>query len=314
MLGRVDRRIVASGQAQLRLDATNLALDGQFGVDEGLIDFTRSDAPSLGSDVDVVRAPASAASAAAAAASAPALAPVPTRRNVALDLRVDLGEKLRLRGRGLDAGLRGELHITSPGGRMAVNGSVRATNGTYAAYGQKLVIDKGEVTFNGPVDSPRLDIEATRPNIDARVGVAITGTTLYPRIRLFSEPEMSDVDKLSWLVLGRASEGLGHNDTAVLQAAVLGLLAGEGTGPTEQLIRAIGLDELSVRQNDGATRETVVALGKQLSRNWYVGYERGLNATGGNWQLIYRVARRFTVRLQSGAENSLDVIWTWRWQ
>ena len=314
LLGRVDRRIVASGQAQLRLDATNLALDGQFGVDEGLIDFTRSDAPSLGSDVDVVRAPASAASAAAAAASAPALAPVPTRRNVALDLRVDLGEKLRLRGRGLDAGLRGKLHITSPGGRMAVNGSVRATNGTYAAYGQKLVIDKGEVTFNGPVDSPRLDIEATRPNIDARVGVAITGTTLYPRIRLFSEPEMSDVDKLSWLVLGRASEGLGHNDTAVLQAAVLGLLAGEGTGPTEQLIRAIGLDELSVRQNDGATRETVVALGKQLSRNWYVGYERGLNATGGNWQLIYRVARRFTVRLQSGAENSLDVIWTWRWQ
>jgi translocation and assembly module TamB len=47
-------------------------------------------------------------------------------------------------------------------------------------------------------------------------------------------------------------------------------------------------------------RETVVSLGKQLSRRWYVGYERGLNATAGNWQLIYRIARRFTLRAQSG--------------
>ena len=57
LLGRVDRRIVASGNATLRLDAKTIALDGGFKVDEGLIDFTRSDAPTLGSDVEVVRRP-----------------------------------------------------------------------------------------------------------------------------------------------------------------------------------------------------------------------------------------------------------------
>ncbi|MBY0468673.1 MAG: translocation/assembly module TamB domain-containing protein [Burkholderiaceae bacterium] len=56
-----------------------------------------------------------------------------------------------------------------------------------------------------------------------------------------------------------------------------------------------------------------MSLGKQLSRRWYVGYERGLNATAGSFQLIYRIARSFTLRAQSGFENSLDVIWTWRW-
>ena len=85
-------------------------------------------------------------------------------------------------------------------------------------------------------------------------------------------------------------------------------------GPTDQVTKAIGLDEISVRQSDGEVRETVVSLGKQLSRRWYVGYERGLNATAGNWQLIYRIARRFTLRAQSGLDNSLDLIWTWRWQ
>jgi len=324
MLGRVDRRIVTSGNASLRLDAMTLALEGRLGVDEGLVDFSHSDAPSLGDDVEVIRrpagapaaamAPAGAASAAAAASTAPALPP--TRRNVDLDLRVAMGEKLRIRGRGLDAGLRGELHITSPGGRLNVDGSLRAVNGTYQAYGQKLGIDRGELIFVGPIENPRLDIEATRPNLDVRVGVQVAGPALSPRVRLFSEPDMADIDKLSWLLLGRASETTnGGADTALLQRAALALLAGEGKGPTEQFTQTIGLDEISVRQQtEGDTKETIVKVGKQLSKDWYVGYERGLNATAGSWQLIYRLARQLTVRAQAGGDNSLDLIWTLRWK
>ncbi|MEO7709643.1 MAG: translocation/assembly module TamB domain-containing protein, partial [Caldimonas sp.] len=236
LLGRVDRRIVTSGAGQLQLDKDTLAFDGRFDVDEGLIDFTRSDAPSLSSDVLVVRAkdapsPAAAASAAAAPSGAPSASVNPPRA-VALDLRVTLGEQLRLRGRGLDAKLRGQLRVTSPAGRLAVNGTVRVTDGTYAAYGQKLTIDRGLIAFSGAVENPRLDIEATRPNIDTRVGVIISGTPANPRVRLFSEPELSEIDKLSWLVMGRASDGLGRTDTALLQRAALALLAGEGGGPT----------------------------------------------------------------------------------
>lgn len=313
LLGRVDRRIVTSGRSLILLERDKLRLDGAFAVDEGLIDFSRSDAPTLSDDVVVRRVTPTPAPTAAAAPSPRGNGSAGRAPNVELDLRVNLGSQLRLRGRGLETGLEGELRLTSPGGKLAVNGTVRAAGGTYAAYGQKLEIDRGNLAFNGPVDNPRLDIEATRPNLDVRVGVAVTGTALNPRVRLFSEPEMADIDKLSWLVLGRASEGLGRADTALLQRAALALLAGENQGPTDQLIQAIGLDEVSVRQSDGEVRETVVSLGKQLSRRWYVGYERSLNATAGTWQLIYRIAQRFTLRAQSGEDSSLDVIWTWRW-
>ena len=205
-----------------------------------------------------------------------------------------------MRGRGLDAGLRGELRLTSPSGRLAVNGTLRAVDGTYQAYGQKLDIERGVLSFAGPVENPRLDIEATRPNLDVRVGVAVTGTALNPRIRLFSEPELSDLDKLSWLVLGRASETTGGADTALLQQAALALLSGEGPGVTDRLIQSIGLDEISVRQTQGAAKDTIVTLGKQISKRWYVGYERGLESTVGTWQLIYRVAQRITVRAAGG--------------
>jgi len=305
VLGRVDRQLTVSGQAEMVVGEESLKVNGRVVADEGFFDITRSDAPSLDSDVSV-------RSAEPQPTEADAAAQPRARRDVQVALVLDMGNNLRLRGRGLDAGLRGQLRVTTPGGRLAVNGTITTDGGTYAAYAQKLEIERGLVAFSGTLGNPRLDVLALRPNIDMRVGLAITGNLLTPRVRLFSEPEMSDSEKMSWLLLGRASDGLGRNDTALIQRAALALLAGEGEAPTETLLKNLGIDDLSLRQADGDARETVITLGKQLSRRWYLGYERGVNATTGTWQLIYRIAQRFTLRAQSGLENSLDAIWVWR--
>lgn len=305
LLGRIDRRIVTSGQAQLSLQAHAIKLNGKFSVDEGLIDFTRSDAPSLDEDVVVIRAEQ--------AAPEPVAPGAKRDRMVDIDLAVDLGSKLRLRGRGLNTTLRGELHLSQQQGKAALQGVVRTEKGNFNAYGQKLDIERGELSFTGAVDNPRLDVVATRPGTDIRVGVIVSGFARSPRVRLFSEPELNDTDKLSWLILGRGPDTLGRTDTALLQRAALALISGEGEGSSDKLIRNIGLDEFSIRQSEGAAPETIVRLGKQISNKLFVGYERGLNATTGNWQLVYRVAQRFTLRAQSGLDNSLDAIWQWKW-
>jgi translocation and assembly module TamB len=308
-LGRVDRRVVVSGKADIVFSPESLKVDGALAVDEGLFDFTRADAPKLDADVVVIRD---------AEAPAEPLPPLPLwLRDSSVALNVNLGQALRIRGRGLNTTLQGDLQVTLPAGRPTVVGTVRTASGTYVAYGQNLQIERGEVAFSGPPDNPRLDILAVRPNLDVIVGVAVTGTAQNPRVRLTSEPEMSDFDKMSWLVLGRASEGLGRADTALLQRAAVALLSGEGSSPTDNFLNQIGITDFSLRQNedDGTSQsgETVVALGRQISRRWYLGYERSVNAATGTWQLIYRIARRLTVRAQSGDDESLDVIWSWRW-
>ena len=305
VIGRIDRRLVASGRAQLQLSADQLQLQGDLRLDEGLFDLGRRDAPTLDDDVSVKRPGEEARPAGTNGAARPRRA-----QRVAVD--VDLGDALVVRGRGLDTRLGGQIRLGSSAGRPTVHGIVRADGGTYAAYGQRLEIERGILSFSGPPESPSLDVLALRPNLDTQVGVAITGSLQSPRVRLHASTEMSDSEKLSWLVLGRAPDGLGRNDTALLQRAAVALWAGEGEAPTDALLRTLGLDEVSFRQGDGEVRETVITLGKQLGRRWYLGYERGVNSTTGTWQLIYRIAQRFTLRAQSGHENSLDVIWVWR--
>jgi len=330
LLGRIDRRVVASGRGALTLAERRLQIDGGFRIDEGFIDIGRGDAPTLDADVAVRRRGAAAAPATGASADGgarPGTAAAPTVRpagnpqpapvqvpvQVQMDVKLQLGEKLQLQGQGVDTLLRGDVVLSSPGGKLAVSGTVSTQDGRYAAYGQKLEITRGRFIFSGDAGNPRIDVLAIRPNLDVQVGVLVDGNAHNPRIRLYSDPELADYDKLSWLVLGRSPDGLGSADTALLQRAAFALLSGNGAGPTDKLLEAIGLTDFSFRQTEGDTRDTIISLGKQLSRRWYVGYERGVHATTGTWQLVYRVAQRFTLRAQSGSENALDLIWTWRW-
>jgi translocation and assembly module TamB len=309
LLGRVDRRVVASGEASLRGGAERLALNGSVRIDQALIDISRSDAPSLGDDVTVRREADRATIERADAAAAR-----PRAQKVDVDLAVNLGPRFVLRGRGLDTRLAGDLRLTAPGGRLNARGEIRAERGTYDAYGQKLEIERGVITFVGNLENPQLDIEAVRPRSDVRVGVAVSGTVQSPRIRLFSDPELPPTEKLALLVTGRSYDSLGGSDTALLQRAALALLAGDGSDGTNlDVTRLLKLDELSMRQTEGAVPDTVVTVGKEISDRVYVGYERGLNAAVGNWQVIYRVGQRFRLRAQSGDDPALDLIWLFRW-
>ncbi len=309
LLQRVDRRAVITGQLEATLQPDQLQAQGEFGVDEGLIDISQSEAPTIGDDVNVVNRPGVADEPVQAGAT----------RKMTVQINLNLGERLRLKGRGLDTHLGGQMRLTTPGNRPQIHGRVTALDGTYAAYGQKLLIERGGITFTGPVENPRLDILAMRPQSptasasDVKVGVQISGTAQEPRVRLYSEPSMSETEKLSWLVLGRAPAGLGGADLGLLQTAAAALLDGEGPSRRDNLVSTLGLDELSVRQNDGAVRDTIVSVGKQVGRNWYLGYERSLNATAGTWQAIYRLAQRFTLRAQAGDDNAVDLIWSRRW-
>jgi translocation and assembly module TamB len=334
-LDRVDRRVAVSGTANLGLQAQRIALDGRFVVDSGLIDASQADAPQHGSDVIVVNRPGGPLRTAQARTGAPGTAmqsgtqaavapgkqatqappPGSAATKADVNLRVDLGRSLRVRGRGLDALLRGQLQVTTPGGELAVNGVVRVEEGTYTAYGQNLSIDRGALTFTGEAANPRLDILAIRADIDTRVGVVVTGLVANPRVRLYSEPDMPEFDTLTWLVLGRAPEGLGRDDTALLQRAALALMAGD-KGSNGGFVKKLGLDELSIKrpESGGDLGGTIVTLGKQVSKRLFVGYERAIAAAGGTWELIYRVAGRITVRARTRDDNAVDAIWTWRWE
>ncbi|MHB8948768.1 MAG: translocation/assembly module TamB domain-containing protein [Rhodoferax sp.] len=314
---RSDRRLVVSGKLSARLLDAKLAIRGNLQADSALFVLPDDTAPQLGGDVRV-RGPAKAQAGTPAAASTTAPKATADQR-LAPDVAhtLDLGPDFQVRGRGLTTRLAGSLELRSAGSDLtpSLTGALSTVRGTYRAYGQQLAIEEGVLRFFGPFDNPALDILAIRPNLQQRVGVQISGTALSPVVRLYAEPDLPESEKLAWLVLGRSGAS-GGAETAMLQQAALALLGGNEKGISSGLAQALGLDELSISggaSTNGSTGGATVTLGKRLSQDFYVAYERSLAGTLGTLYIFYDLSRRFTLRAQAGEQSAVDLIFTIRY-
>ena len=320
VLVRADRQISVSGQLQAQLQQGQISLRGKLTTDRATIILPDESAPSLGSDV-VVRSAAKdkedQAKAQAAARANQTSAQAETLKPPDIAITLNLGRDFALNGHGITTRLTGEVDIRSSavaGAPPRVTGEVRTEQGRYRAWGQMLDVETGLIRFNGPYNNPSLDILALRPNISVRAGVQVTGSAQAPRVRLYSDPELPDAEKLSWVVLGR-SAAAGGAEAAVLQQAALALLGrggGGGNNTAANIANRLGLDEIGFKGPGTGEDATGAALtfGKRLSKNLYVTYERSLSGTLGTLYIFYDLSRRLTLRGQTGERSAVDLIYT----
>lgn len=310
---RTDRQVTVSGELQASLQGAQAELTGKLVVDQARILLPDEGTPQLGDDV-VVRT----AGGAAAGPKGPGQASAPVKekavRPLKLAVQIDLGPNFRIQGKGMDTRIRGVLSLNDDAQRgPRLTGTVNTFGGQYRAYGQRLDVEQGVIRFTGAIDNPTLDILAVRPNLTQRVGVQITGTALLPSVRLYAQPELPDAEKLSWLVVGRASAS-GGAEAALLQQAALALLGSKSGGMSGGLAASLGLDELSYRgassNADGSTAAGAITLGKRFSSNFYAAYERSISGALGTLYVFYDLSQRFTIRAQAGQQSAVDLIYT----
>ena len=295
IFNRPDRRLVVTGAGTAALSQTQLALRGALRAEEGYIEFAPQDTGRLGDDVVIVGRDAPAKRAGARALP------------LDLDMTLDPGQRFRIVGQGIDAYLRGKLHVQSRAdGVIVARGAIETANGTYRAFGQKLDIERGRLLFDGPIDNPALDILALRKNLQVEAGVEVSGTARTPQVRLTSRPPVPDAEKLSWLVLGRASPDASSADLALLQAAAAQLVTSDQAVPLHRrIIQDIGLDDIAVRgASGGAATGQVVAFGKRVSDRLYIEYEQGLTVAANLVRLTFALTRTLSVNAQTSQTTS----------
>lgn len=313
-LTRLPTRFLAvTGEGRARVDGDATLLTGDFTADAGWFGIPASAPPSLSDDVVVDRGEA-----------APAAAKGGER--IRLDLRVDLGQHLHFRGRGLSTRLAGALRLAGEvGANLRTTGTIRAVGGTYDAYGRTLAIERGALNFQGPVDNPGINVLALRKGLPVEAGVEVLGTVARPKVRLASSPDVPDPEKLSWLVLGRGQGDVSTGDAATLVSAANALF-GSGTPASEKLLGGFGFDEVRVGRDAAgalgtmpqstvagrtgpASAAEVVTVGKRLSDDLYVSYRQGLAETEGSLRIAWQLTHAFQLILRAGYLPGIDGVY-----
>jgi translocation and assembly module TamB len=291
-----EARVRVSPEMSVDYAATGLAIRGQVTVPEALLkpkDLEGTVRPS-GDEVIV---------GAAAEADQAALP-------WALDLRVILGEKVRFEGFGLKTDITGQLGLREGPGTLPVASGELLLNGRYRAYGQDLTIERGRILYTGvPLDSPGLDLRASRRFQEQTVGVEVRGLVQQPDVKVFSQPLLPQSDALAYLVLGRPLNQASGDDGAAMNraAAAVGLAGGELLA--QRIGNRFGVQDVEIK-NTGDAAASELSVGRYLTPRLYVSYGVGVFNALSTLRTRYQISRRWTLRTESGVNSSADAVYT----
>jgi translocation and assembly module TamB len=315
ILQRSDRYGMVSGNIDIDAALPRIAITGDVRADAGWVSLEiLQSVPTLDDDVHVVRA-----------TDPPPAAQSGSPMQLSLNLKYDMGPRFYITGMGLDAGLVGNIQIVMEDGRLSGEGQLRTRGGRIESYGQKLQLRRGTLTFQGRLDNPILDIEALRTGAQVEAGVRVSGTAQRPRIDLVSYPDVSDVEKLSWLVLGRAPDE-GGSDTALLLSAGAALLGGG-----QPFYKQFGLDDVSVRSgaigssgsllpdrtvasdvnsnSDSTLATQFLVASKNFANGIGLSVEQAMSGAGTVGLASYKLSRSWSANLKAGTVSGFSLVY-----
>ncbi len=132
-----------------------------------------------------------------------------------VDLRLVLGEEVKINAFGLNARLAGDLRLLKRPGKLPLgDGRLEVLDGTYristgtsltAAIGKPLKVTQGLIVFaKTPLSNPGLVLTAKREGGDMTAGIRVFGTLKNPKLTFFSDtdPGMTQSEITNYLITG----------------------------------------------------------------------------------------------------------------
>ncbi|WKE64489.1 translocation/assembly module TamB [Gallaecimonas kandeliae] len=232
-----------------------------------------------------------------------------------MHLGVELGDDVRLEALGLKTKLKGGLALVQePGKALRGNGEIRLADGTYKAYGQNLQIRTGSILFTGALDSPNLKLEAIRnpstiSDPDIVAGVRVTGEASQPKVELFSEPDMTQAEQLSYLLRGKGLDSNDQSDgNAVMQAMLLSAGLNQVGGLVTGVAEGLGLSDVAI-DTSGSGDGTQVNISGYLAPGLQLEYGVGVFSSVGEVRVTYELLPRLYLQAVNGVNQALDIFY-----
>ena len=236
----------------------------------------------------------------------PKTAAIPINSN----LVIHVGNDVRLSAFGLKARLNGDLKLVQDKNGLGLNGQINIPSGRFHAYGQDLLVRKGELQFAGPPDQPYVNLEAIRnpeaTEDDVTAGLRVTGLADEPKVEVFSDPAMSQQEALSYLLRGQGLNSDG--DSNALTSALVGLGVAQSGQVVGKIGETFGVSNLAVDTAGVGDSQQVQVSGYVLP-GLQVKYGVGIFDSLATLTLRYRLMPKLYLEAVSGLDQALDLLY-----
>ena len=231
---------------------------------------------------------------------------------IGLDVAVQAPHDIQVEGRGLEARMHGDLHVSGTTAAPLVSGAFDLDRGTFSLATGRLNFTEGQVSFNGAglqnkID-PTLDFTAQATVGDTTATMHITGLADAPVFDFSSLPSKPQDEIMALLLFGAPTQQLTPLQLAQVGAALASMSGVGGSNSLNPLVKiqkSLGLDRLSIGpgttnaqtgQDSGASIEA----GRYISKRIYI---EAKQSTAGASQLEADIDLTKRLRLQTRLGN-----------
>ena len=210
---------------------------------------------------------------------------------VALDIAVKAPQQILVQGRGLDAEMGGDMHLSGTTDAPIVTGGFDLQRGSVSVGGSRLSFTAGRVSFNGAglknTIDPTLDFTAQSTVAGVTATLHITGLADAPQFEFSSNPAQPPDEIMALLLFGTPAAQLSALQLAQVGTtlAVMSGAGGDGgLNPLTKIQQSFGLDRLSVgaastttpgAENSGASIEA----GRYIAKRIYIEAKQSTTGT-----------------------------------
>lgn len=218
------------------------------------------------------------------------------------------------KGYSLDGIISGKLDIEErPDGLLSGTGRLSIKEGKYRLQGSLHYIHHGRLLFPSGtlLTDPLLDIRISqmRNQTDEDVGIYVQGTLQRPVLSQYSNARLQNKDILSSIDPNSSASNDEIQQKQLVSRTAL-LFAGKANPIIEAIQNNLGLEEINLESHEksvsteGGT-ETVVVLGKSLSKKLYLQFMQNLMEPLTTIKLKYFLGSKLTASVETNTEEDI---------
>ncbi len=234
-----------------------------------------------------------------------------------INLKLIVENDVRIDSFGLESKIAGDLSIKmdqqTP---MIATGELNLQEGTYRAFGQDLIITKGQIGFSGPIDKPYLNIRAIRnpenTADDVVAGITLTGNVEQPSLKVFSEPTMDQGQSLAYLLNGQPLDEGDSSTDAMLTQLLLAQGMSRSEGVVSKVGETFGLSDVSL-SSKGSGDDTKVEISGYVAPGIQVKYSVGVFESLSEVAVRYQLLSQLYIEITSGLYQDVDILYKFDW-
>ena len=179
------------------------------------------------------------------------------------DLEIHGDHDLNLSGRGLDAELEGDIHLTGQNLAVIAAGALYTKKGKFSFAGKDFIINKGEIVFFD--EKSFMNITSTVDYPGLTITVHFRGDLKNPQLIFESNPSLPTSSILSRILFNKDVSELTAGQAIQLANTIVTLSGSSAPNVLDTIRKSIGVDRLSISANED-TGKVSVEIGKYITR------------------------------------------------